>query len=309
MPIFHGIRYDVQHGVLLGVGDDSGSGGVVTNYTRDTSETVTTAEANARVHGTARGTAETVTTAESVAVVARPAADGPGNTIYRPLVASDFTLLGITTPGHSYGCQEASGNLADSIGGMTLTAAGSPGYQQTMPTGWACKGVSFTEVSSQKFGVGSGTGPDPSSTSVMYLIYAVCDNGSPAATRTLMGCGTTLGLEHNATDRLLGDNVTVTATDATTLPGADALVHPMVLVHDRTNSTFTIYTDEAKTTGTYNATALDGNKGIGGAFAAVTTSFHGKICYFLIWSGADAELNSTQVKARLTALGWTIPWS
>lgn len=324
LGIIHGLTYGVNHAILHGFTNSSSS----TAYTRGLSEHITFSEALARVHAMSVSLSEHITTTEAVAtaralVVAlssantfseavtaagHPPSDGPGGAIFAPASAADYTLLGVTAPNNLFLCQEASGNLADSIGSLTLTANGTPTYAQAMPTGWTRKGVGFTEGANQRFITAIATGPDPSATSVMYMAYAVCDNGSPAATRNILTCGTTLAIEHNSLDRLLGDNVTTTATDSTTLPGADALVHPMVLVHDRTNSTFTMYTDEAKTVGTYNATAVDGNKGLGGA-GAITTAFHGKVCYFAIWSGASAELSSAQVKSRLQALGWTIPWS
>lgn len=66
--------------------------------------------------------------------------DGPDNW-YVPKSAGDFTQLGLAIPDYLWLCQEASGDLAPTIGAITLTATATGHlYQQTV-TGWTQKFV------------------------------------------------------------------------------------------------------------------------------------------------------------------------
>ncbi len=61
--------------------------------------------------------------------------DGPSSW-YTPETSAHFAALGLNTPDHLWLCQEASGNLAAAIGGVTLTAnATGHLYEQTV-SGW-----------------------------------------------------------------------------------------------------------------------------------------------------------------------------
>ena len=71
--------------------------------------------------------------------------------------------VGLTAPVHCYQLQEASGNLTDSVGGLTLTAAGTPRYAVTaeLPIDDNIGGVDFvTERGIASDGSGRFTGTD-----------------------------------------------------------------------------------------------------------------------------------------------------
>lgn len=228
--------------------------------------------------------------------------------IYVPSTAGQFTALGITAPSHLWLCQEAAGNLADSIGGMTLTASGSPTYQQAV-SGWSRKGVGFTVTLNQRFSAAAGVGPDPGSVSTLWLAY-VAVIGAQGGNRDIFGPNNTAGgtaakVQTTTTPRVRG-SFAGTVASGTSDPTATGL-QPMVIKVDRTNSTAVVYTGQEKITGTYSAIISESTaKGFG---SSGSTSFGGLIAYSALWSGAAAEVSDAQAKTLLQALGWSIPWS
>lgn len=230
--------------------------------------------------------------------------DGPSNW-YVPTTSAHFTGLGITTPGSVWACQEASGNLADSLGSVTLTAAGSPSYQQALPAGWTRKGVLGTSSAGKKFAAASGTGPNPGTTSSLWLFY-IQITAAPAAVRcAVFASDNAVNCEARVTTTP-AYRCTCNAVDATGASNAGTTaVRPVALKYDRANGVVKVYTDQEVVTGTYNATVADGNKGLGSSGIANVAALAAWGC---MWSGAAAELSDAQVKTRLQSLGITIPW-
>jgi hypothetical protein len=234
--------------------------------------------------------------------------DGPGLAIYVPNDAQDFTDLGLTPPTHLFLAQEASGNLADSIGAFTLTANATPLYQQAR-SGWTRTFTGFNQVANQRVAGGAGVGPNPATTDVLWVGYMVSDT-LPGAARGVMAVGANVVVMLiNTTGALRLSVAGVTVDDTTTRPDLDDLVHPIVILHDATNSRTVLYTDEAKTPGTF-AAATDGTKGFGGnAVGSASPPAASGVFWGAVWTGADARLSDAQVKTLLQTLGWTIPWT
>lgn len=202
-------------------------------------------------------------------------------------------------------CQESSGNLADSIGSLTLTANGTPLYSQAV-SGWTRLGVGFNEGAAQRFMAASGSGPNPTTTSQLWCFFASIT--AIGGTRTWISVSDT-----GATQCLTRCNVTPVCTNVTvgaTVSGADNPTNngvvPYVLQYDRANSKSNSYNDIEKITGTYNSGVLDGRKGIGGAASNPPT---GQCVYGFMLSGANAEISTATLKTLLQAMGWTISWS
>lgn len=254
------------------------------------------------------------------------APQGPGMTgvsrdatsgVYVPTSSSEWSTAlasaGLVSGGPSslYLCQEASGNAADSIGAIAMTAAGSPLYQQAV-TGWTRKAFGFNGGASQKFSVAAGTGPNPSSTSVAYLLYANV-TATPASIMGLAAIASAaapVAVQVNTTPRLRTMNPGTATTAGASNPTATGL-QPMLLKYDRTNSTLVLYTGQEKIVGTYTSGAVDSAKGLGGLASggAGGSAFTGQVAYWAVFSGAAAELSDANAKALLQTLGWTIPWS
>lgn len=218
-----------------------------------------------------------------------------------------YAGLSNAAPNSLWLCQEASGNLADSIGSLTLAAASSPTYSNAA-TGWTRVGVGTVDGGTAKFMAGIGIGPNPTLTSTLW-IFVVAVAATAAGNRMIMTSGgSTAALDNSvfitgATgvpfDRCAGVSVNGTVDVRNT-------IQPIAILYDRTGSRSMTYTASQKIAGTYSATVTDGNKGIGSAFSAASSSSY---LYGIMFSGAAAELTDAQIKSLLLALGWAIPWS
>lgn len=234
------------------------------------------------------------------------ARDGPSSAIRVPSNAFQWSMLGYT-PTHLFLAQEASGNLADSIGALTLTANATPLYQQTV-AGWTRKFVGFSQVAAQRAAAAGGVGPNPATTDVFWLAYMVMDT-APGGVRGVLNIGgnVAVGLV-NGSNAVRISVAGVTADDVTTNPVGDDLVHPIGLLQDATNSRTGLFLDEAKTLGTH-AAATDGTKGIGaGVFSASPPANAGAV-YIVVFTAANARMSDAQIKTLYQTLGWTVPWS
>ncbi len=201
-----------------------------------------------------------------------------------------------------YLCQEASGNLAGTGGGLTLTANGTPLYQQAM-TGHTRKGVGFSAAANQRFTAASGAGPSPATTSQLWMwVGELTAVGSASTIITSVSDGATnYRMIETATPRVQCAIAGVGTTGSSD-PTAVA-VQMYAILYDRTNSRAICLTGQEVITGTYSSGVVDGRKGIGGV-----TSPTGRICYGVEFQSAAAELTNNQIKAIAQTCGWTISW-
>jgi hypothetical protein len=224
-----------------------------------------------------------------------------------PVNEFQWSMAGLTI--HSeWQAQEASGNLVGTgPSAFDLVANATPLYQQAVP-GWTRTASAFSQVAAQRFCVNAGTGPNPASTSVLWLGYWIADT-LPGAVRGFINVGGNCGVGLvNASGNLRLHMAGVTIDDSTTLPPTDNLVHPCVVKYDLVNSAVVLYTDEAKTVGTF-AVATDGLKGFGAGLFSISTPALSGVLIGAVASGANAALSDAQVKTLLQNLGWTPPWS
>lgn len=223
---------------------------------------------------------------------------------FAPASAAEFAALGIAAPSNLWQCQEASGNLADSIGSLTLTANATPTYQQSI-TGWARKALGFNETAAQRFQVTAGSGPNVATQSVAWLCYFLL-SGTPGAQRRILtaadGLATTGVLAtFLTTGRIRMACVNVTADG--TYDYRDSALHPLLLVYNRTGSLVRVFTDKEQVNGTYSAGAVDAAKGLGAAGAG--NSLPGFIAWAFAAAGATAEGYG---KTTLQQLGWQLSY-
>lgn len=227
---------------------------------------------------------------------------------FTPLTATEWTNIGLVAPTGLWLCQEASGNATDVIGGLVLTAAGTPIYQQAAPTGWSRGGWGFSQIASQRFAAAAAVGPNPSTTSIMFCAYV--NIKAEAGTRMIMGGGINTTEMTSArvtiTPRMQCLTVNVASTGPAADPTAVAGYQLIYVKYDRTNSASVVYTEQEKLVGTYAAGATDGQKGFGGVLG---NSFTGGICLAWMRTGASAEMSDAAVKAEMQTLGATIPWT
>lgn len=211
----------------------------------------------------------------------------------------------VAAPADLWLCQEASGNLADTIGGNTLTANASPAYQQTV-TGWTRKAVQFTvNTASQRF-TAVIAGLAPAAHSVMWIGYIEL-TADPSSSRAVIDVGvggTTLLIQHTTTGLIRCNCASVTADSSGSHTGIG--VFPLVMVYDRTNSTVKVYTGTEKITGTYSALVTGTVQGIGAGSGSSTGQ---NTVYLAAWADSAAEVSDANLKTLLQNLGWSISWS
>lgn len=228
--------------------------------------------------------------------------------IYCPANSTEWTTtmtvagFGGGNPASLWLCQEASGNLADSIGSNALTVAGAPSYQQT-ETGWSRKSVRITATTVQAFTAAAGV-LDPSAASVAWLGY-VCLAATPGGNRnvlTLTNNATGCRVDHLVANTMMivcGGNTTSTANSYT-----GTTLFPILVVYNRTASSCTLYTNLESKTATF-VSVVDGTKGLGAVQGSGDPSAHW--VYLTAFSGAAAEaLNTNNARTLLQTLGWTV---
>lgn len=235
--------------------------------------------------------------------IARDATSG----IYVPASATEWTnfrsynSLSAANPNSLWLCQESSGNIADSIGSLTLNASSTPLYQQTV-TGWSRKAVGM-DSANDCFRQLAGTGPDISTTSQTWLTIFFIPS-APAGARDIIGSGNcTCQIDSSGRGAI---KVISTSTFGTT--NITNTVTPFAFKYDRTGGTAKVFNSSDKVTGTYNSGTTDGQKGIGQCVGAGSSSF-GNHLYACMWSGANAEMTDANLKSLLQAMGFTIGWS
>lgn len=233
--------------------------------------------------------------------------------IYTPASSSEWTALrtaaglSVANPNSLWLAQEASGNLADSIGSVTLTASGSPTYQQTV-TGWSRKAVAAADGSSDRFTAGAGVGPNPTTTSQTWLAILAMPAVN-ASTRVVWGISVDSNTNGCAMQRVGTTGVArfrVVGVNADSAGSHANQVIVAVVKFDRTGSAAVLYSNLAKVVGTYSASVVDQLKGFGSIAATMEAA---KMLYGCMWSGANAEISDANIKALLQAMGWSIPWS
>jgi len=234
--------------------------------------------------------------------VSRDAARG----VYLPADTTEWDAfrsagsLSIANPSNLWLMQEGSGNLADSIGAVALTASGTRSYLQSV-SGWTRKAIGTTDGTAGAWQVASGVGPSPASTSVAALSLSLLP--APAAERNVfamtLAASNLIVVNQTAAGLLKLYLKAGSATGA--VSHADGNVHPLMIVYDRTNSTAKLYTDLEIVTAAYD-TVLDGTKGWGGTPSAA------RHLYGAWWSGADAEMSQAQVRALFVAMGFSVAW-
>src|SRR6185436_7096847 len=204
------------------------------------------------------------------------------SSVYVPASAAEWTVTmavaGIATgnPAALWLCQEASGNLADSIGANTLTVAGaSYAYRQA--------------------------------TTVLLYGIVTMPAAAPAANRRLAHLDGTTGaiVQFSTTPRL--QCVTGGAGGSTVSGTANPVnaTRPIIACVNRTANTAKVYSDQEKiagTQGTYSGVS------IGWGSSSGTTPAMG-LLYSAMWTGSAAEMSDAQIKTLLQTLGWTIPWT
>jgi hypothetical protein len=224
-----------------------------------------------------------------------------------PINAYQWSLGGYTVHG-VYDCSEDGVNRPNLIdtgpGLVTLMASGGPQYQRPVP-GWSRRGVAFDGTADQQFSVDAAAGLDPAAVDQFWAWYVYIPD-LPLSIRGIATQGADCTVSQLPTGAL--QKVTSSAQpvlDTTTRPDQGGNVHPIGQLQNVTNARSALFTDAAKTIGTY-AVVANGPKGISsGPWSGAT------IVYLYGWRmrAEHARLSDAAVKAIYQWLGFTVPWS
>lgn len=211
---------------------------------------------------------------------------------------------GSITPVHLWLLQEASGNPADTIGSATLTGTGLA--YNVAQSGWTRTAIETTDNSADSASSVSATLPDLLTESALLLAYAAI-TATPAGTRgvaALGGLGVTAAKIHvNTTPAIVGIHGANSATGATTIGTG---VMPLVIQHDVDSPAARIYTETDKIAPTFSVLVAGKTTQLG---TTATGAAPARYLYAVEFTGGDAEMTTANVKALLSALGWTPTWT
>jgi len=227
--------------------------------------------------------------------------------IYCPANAAEWTALmaaaGLATgnPGSTWNMQEASGNLADSIGTVTLTMTGTGHLYRQAATGWSRFCLKCVDGTANQKWVNTTTANNPNTTDVFLLGYLDIPVGSPASVRDVMTKSAQADCRFNTTGKLRA--VFGASADLATDPRGRRM--PVGIQVNNTGSVSAIFTDQDAFIGTYTLPASS----VMTAFGGQTTNA-GNIGYLYgaEFGGAAARFTTGQVRTLYQTLGWTIPW-
>lgn len=246
------------------------------------------------------------TDAAQVNLVSKDATSG----IRVPASATEWTNLmtaaGLATgnPSLLWLSQEASGNLADTIGAFTGTAAGAA-YAQTV-SGWTRKGVLLTGAATVQ-NAAAGL-PAIDSASMLVLSYALFP-ATVTTTRSVVTLGTTFGAQAAANFNT-GPKITA-QVDPNASNGAAttfSAVHPLVVQVDRVHTAALVCTEQEKLAPALTSTPSGKAIVLGGDNVQTWFSGQETHMYTAAFFNAAAALTQAQVKTLLQTLGWTVAW-
>lgn len=204
----------------------------------------------------------------------------------------------VAVPGSTWNMNESSGDLADTIGGITLAAGGTVAYGQSAP-GWSKTGVGLSDGAISTFGSASASLPNANAGSQTVIVIGIV-TVTPAANRQIyVGPSNTLRI--SSTPRT---SATAIANVATGTVNPLNAVRPWGYRHNLTATTQMGFTDQEKLSPVYQA--ISGNALRFGSTSAAGPG--GVLLYGIAWYNANAEISDANLSALLTAMGATMAW-
>ncbi len=230
--------------------------------------------------------------------------------LYMPQSSAEWTELllgtGIPNPTVLFLCQEASGNLADTMGtGQVMAVAGSPSYRQTV-SGQSTKAVLCTDGSTSVFK--NTAWPNASSLLFAYLNFPASTGGTERSVLTL-------GASYNAQVAIelkISSNPTIPALAThgdvlTNGASSSAGVHPVLLQANKTAGSAVVQTDlETITHATTGADNL-GTLALGGDNVNYWESAGVGCLYLAGWTAYEPDATDRAALLDRLANGPSVP--
>jgi hypothetical protein len=221
-----------------------------------------------------------------------------------PLAAAEYTAQGFAAPMSIWSMQDATGNPADSVGTVTLTATSPAGYRQAV-AGWSRQAITFIATANQLFNNSAPTLPDTATTSQLILAYIAVTSAPGADAELVLGGGQNTRILVTSGNVMKVSNDAVNTITATGAANVGTVVRPYVLKIDVTGSAIRAYNDLEKLAPAFSASP-SGTKVF---FAAgIESSPASALLYAAMWKGAAAEMSDSTIRSLLTRLGWAVSW-
>lgn len=294
-----GVTYTATHTKADSVGIGYAGGAIFFSTTPSAAGTITV-----NITTSTNQTGVTTTYSDSCTVNASWTMDATSG-VGVPASAAEWTTVraaaGLSgSMDHLWLCQEASGNLLDSIGSFNLIPSGTLARQQAV-TGWDRDGVDF-DVGVSEYVSNSSPAVNPSTSSVLWLGYIDFD-GVGTTIYTLMVSGAALTLEVMDDETLrFGIFNGLQSRSRVTYSG----VHPVMVMADHTGSRLICVTDLESMSIRWETPGSSDYLYVGGAVYAAPAM---KWIYGAMGLDANAELSLAQMSALLTTLGWSPAFS
>lgn len=224
--------------------------------------------------------------------------DGPAN-VAVPQSGSDWNALGLPAPTHQWLGQEASGNLADSVGAIALVAGGTPLYQQAV-AGWTRVFTGLTAAAANmRFNTTDAGVEFALNESFAWLHYGSLAAGAANQIFSIYGSNS-WRIEVGTTGLLRCFFANVLTTGAANHSGIGT-IRPILYGRNGTALFVRVITNLETITGTLSLLAATGGsaKGLGATSGNVCAARQGPTWF---WRGADAE--TILQASTLTTLGW-----
>lgn len=240
--------------------------------------------------------------------------------IYRPTTLMHWGGIGWPVPDYRWDCQESSGALSDGVRGSSLTASGSPTYQQaSADTSYATKGVRFAEgTTSLGFTAAVGVHWNITYQScVWYLEFEVKTVPTPGFSRAMFAltgaAAAYVALFNSSSHARIQCKGPSTANG--TVNYDDSKRHPVMIEWILGAGTsghsgagrYRISTDKEQVTATWSI-ASDGTKGLatGGSASLASADFIASDAIGFVGTKAENISNVTTPKTMLQRRGWTV---
>lgn len=208
----------------------------------------------------------------------------------------------VATPDALYLCQEGSGNLADSIGSFTLTAAGTGLSYGSNTAGWDRRGVQTSDNLGGAWANTAAGLPDLSTGDLTFCSFAL--RVSSTAARSVIVAGTTTVAYVGGAGVLRGASG-ANAQVGTTNDSNVVVVRPYGFLSQRSSGTLArAWSDD--TLLSFSIGAVTGKQIAIGAVGGVVNPSTNVVFYAWAWFSA---VSMTNVKAIHNMLNWNVTWT
>lgn len=204
---------------------------------------------------------------------------------------------------HIWQAQEASGNLADSVGTKALTAFSTPLYQQTV-AGWTRKAFRLDSTADAFYSQNDTIGNTATGSALVFAIIRLTGTFPVGLPLCQFGDGLDRRQAYIGTNSALG---VFGAGAQATVEGTQSMgttVHPMWFMVNRSSQTLVAANDIEAVVATLTMPTAGA-----GAYFAFEGNNAAEVLYAAVFEGSAAEISVANMFAMNEVMGWPAAWS